>query len=140
MDTTTEHVIDLDAMPFLPSVLTIFEHKKGGRLIWDATKVELYLSKEQREGKIIEGNRLREELKGKTALNANVLDYLLKNPHLIPKEWKGKAVFFWGSIYRDWADDLCVRYLYWDGDRSGWYNHWLDLDWHDGGPAAVLAS
>lgn len=33
-------------------------------------------------------------------LCADVLDYLLEHPEKIPEEWKGKLVFFWGTIYR----------------------------------------
>jgi len=33
-------------------------------------------------------------------MNANVLDYLLAHPELIPEDWKNKYVFFWGTIYR----------------------------------------
>jgi hypothetical protein len=39
-------------------------------------------------------NSLREELIARPVFNANLLDYLLKNPHLIPAEWKGKDAFF----------------------------------------------
>ena len=56
----------------------------------------LHLDKGQQNGKWIVGNALRKVLAGKPVLNANVLDYLLANSHLIPEEWKGKATFFWG--------------------------------------------
>jgi hypothetical protein len=74
-----EHVIDCDAAPFIPSGWKVEEHQKGGNIKFDASKVELYLSKKQKSGSI-EGNKLREELKGKKVLNANVMDYLLANP------------------------------------------------------------
>ena len=120
MDTTIEHVIDLDAEPFVPDGWKVEEHQKGGQFKWDASKVALYLSKKQQGGSFIEGNKLREGLKRKRVYNANLLDYLLANPDLIPEGWKGKAVFFWGTIYRNSDGYLCVRYLYWNDDRWDW--------------------
>ncbi|MDE2001222.1 MAG: hypothetical protein KGI60_01480, partial [Patescibacteria group bacterium] len=96
-----EYLIDCDADPFVPNGWLVEKHQKGGSFKWDAAQVKLYLSNQQRNDKAIEGNKLRRELVDKPVLNANVLDYLLANPHLIPEEWKGKAVFFWGTIYRD---------------------------------------
>jgi hypothetical protein len=134
----SEHLIDLDATPFVPyNDWEVAEHCKGGQFKWDASKVELYLSEEQREGKGIEGNKLREELKGKPVLNANVLDYLLENPHLIPEEWKGNRVFFLGTIYRAGRGDLRVRCLCWGDGRWRWFYDWLDCKWSSRHPAAI---
>lgn len=137
--TVPEHLIDLDADPFVPNGWKVEDHQKGGQFKWDAIKVKLHLSKKQKGGSI-EGNKLRKELKGQPVYNANLLDYLLKNPHLIPEEWKGKYVFFWGTIYRSSGGDLCVRCLYWDVGRWCWDFDWLDRGWHDDDPAAVPAS
>lgn len=135
-----EHIINCDADPFVPNGWKVEEHRKGGRFKWDASQVALYLSKGQRDGKVIEGNKLRKELADKPVYNATVLDYLLANPDLIPEEWKGKYVFFWGTIYRGSGGDLCVRYLYWYGGRWGWGDGWLGSGWDDFSPAAVPAS
>jgi hypothetical protein len=116
------------------------EHWKGGQFRWDASKVALYLSKKQKDGKQLEGNKLREELRGKPVYNANLLDFLLKHPHLIPEEWKGKYVFFWGTVYRFSDGFLCVRYLCWSGDGWYWSGRWLGGGWLDLNPAAVPAS
>lgn len=134
------HVIDCDADPFVPDGWKVIEHKKGGHLKWDPAKISLYLPEKQRDGKVIEGNKLRKELEKMPVINANVLDYLLANPHLIPEEWKGKYVFFWGTIYRFSDGDLCVRYLYWLGDGWYWIFLWLGFGWHSHDPAALLAS
>ncbi len=134
-----EHVIDCDAAPFIPSCWKVEEHQKNGNIKFDASKVELYLSKKQKNGSI-EGNKLREELKGKKVLNANVLDYLLANPKAIPEEWKGKYIFFWGTIYRDSDGRLCVRCLYWDGGQWLWSNRWLSYAFYGHYPAALSAS
>jgi hypothetical protein len=144
------HIIDLNADPFIPDGWKVEEHQKSGNgsgaLEWDATKVEFYLDKGQQDGKYIEGNKLRKALDGKPVLNANVLDYLLANPHLIPDDWKKdekgdtRYIFFWGTIYRYSDGHLCARYLYWDDGRWRWSAGWLDRDWNGRCPAAVRAS
>jgi hypothetical protein len=137
-----EHVIDCDAQPYLPDDWSVEEHQKGGAFTWDkeTQKNALYLSKGQAGSSYIVGNMLRKELRDMSipVLNANVLDYLLKNPHLIPLEWKGTYVFFWGTIYR--AGSLCVRGLYWDDGRWRWGDVWLDDDFSGNDPAAVRAT
>lgn len=134
-----EHLIDCDADPFIPDGCSVVEHRKGGMWKWDPKKVALYLSKGQQDGGWISGDKLRKELEKKPVLNANVLDYLLAHPHLIPEEWKGKAVFFWSTIYRGGSGDLRVRCLYWVGDRWDWSYDWLDGVWHVGNPAVLRA-
>lgn len=134
-----EHLIDCSVDPHEPKGLSVHEHKRFGMLKWDPAQVTLYLSQGQRHGKRIKGTELQRELQGKLVMNANVLDSLLAHPEFIPESWKGKAVFFWGTIYRGLGDDLCVRCLCWSG--SGWYSHhgWLGRGWGDLGPAALLA-
>ena len=138
-----EHVIDCDVTPFVPSGWKVEEHQKGGALRWDKERQKdaLFLAIAQKSGRI-EGNKLRKELElaKEPVLNANVLDYLLANPHLIPEEWKGKYVFFWGTIYRASIGGLCVRCLHWHGDEWYWNCLWLGNDWHDDYPAALRAS
>ena len=114
-------------------------HRKGGRFRWDPKKVALWLSTQQQGDKFIKGNKLREELIGKFVFNATLLDYLLANPQLIPKEWRGKYVFFWGTVYRNHNrdGDLYVRYLYWYCGRWGWGHGWLGEKWDGSSPAAV---
>ena len=137
---TVEHDIDLDADPFVPEGLTVEEHHKGGSFSWDVTRVQLWLSEGQRGSKYVEGNKLRKELAGSQVFNANLLDHLLKHTHLIPEEWKGKYVFFWGTIYRGRGGGLCVRCLYWDGGRWRWFYGWLYFVFSDVSPAALRAS
>lgn len=128
-----KHIIDCDAEPFLPEILPerweVESHKKGGSLEWNPTKVRLHLSPSQQGGKCIKGNRLRKELENEPVLNANVLDFLIKHPELIPEEWKDKCVFFWGTIYRNSGGLLYVRFLDWDGGRWYWSYGCLGGDW-----------
>jgi hypothetical protein len=136
----TDHLIDCDATLLIPDGWTVVEHRKGGQWKWDPREVQLHLATRQQQGKVIQGRDLRKELKDKPVFSVNVLNYLRAHPELIPDDWKGKAVFFWGTIYRDRGGDLYVRYLYWDGDRWGWDCHWLDYGWSSDDPAAVRAS
>ena len=137
-----EYLVDLDAEPFLPDGWKVEEHKKGGQFKYDSAKVGLYLSKGQQKGKMIVGNDLRKELKNQPVYNANLLDFYLKkeNQHLIPEEWKGKAIFFWGTIYRFSVGLLCVRYLCLDCDRWYWRCGWLGYEFDGDSPATVSAS
>ncbi len=138
--TYKEHIIDLDADPRIPyDGWKVEEHKKGGQFVWNPAKVALFLSKKQQDGNSIEGNKLRKEMNDQPVYNANLLDYLLDNPHLIPEEWKGKAVFFWGTIYRSSGGSLCVRYLVWGGGRWEQVNSWLGRSFVSGCPSAVAA-
>ena len=134
-----EHLIDCDANPFVPNGLEVSDHKRCGQFKWNPDNILLYLSKHQKKGSV-EGNKLRKELANKDVLNANVLDYLLAHPELIPEEWKGKLIFFWGTIYRDSDGRLYVRYLRWGGSRWNSGYGWLDNGFYSGNPAASHAS
>jgi len=133
-----EHLIDCDSVPFPSDGWSVEEHKKGGTFKFNPEKVSLYLSKKQKKGSI-EGNDLRKELANRQTLNANVLDYLLAHPELIPEEWKGKNIFFWGTIYRDSDGSLYVRCLSWRGSKWGWDCYWLDCGFNSDCPAALAS-
>jgi hypothetical protein len=128
---TSVHVIDCDADPFIPPGWRVKEHRKSGRWTWNASQVILFLSEFQKNGKEIQGqDLLHGELVSKPRINANVLDFLLKNPRLIPGEWKKDeqggscCIFFWGTIYYDSMDNLFVRCLYLnDGEWRGSYSY-----------------
>lgn len=134
-----KHLIDCDADPFIPEGWKVEDCRKGGQLEWDPEKIVLHLDKAQKDGSIV-GNELRKRLKDLPVLNANVLDYLLAHPNLIPENWKNKYIFFWGTIYRSSDDGLCVRCLHWNGYRWRWHSYWLDDGFYDDLPAALLAS
>jgi hypothetical protein len=150
-----EHAIDFGATPLVPEGWSVEEHKKGkvaklerrgDELYLDGKKIELWLSKPQKKGNVIGGNDLRKEVSKRSVINANLPEYLLKNPHLIPDAWKKDEkgntiyIFFWGTVCRFSDGRLDVRYLYWDGGKWTMYYGWLDGVWDSRGPAAVLAS
>ena len=135
-----KYIVDLDAKPYVPDGWKVEEHTKDGQFEFDPTKIALYLDEDQQNGGVIVGNKLRKKLKGKKVPNANLLEFYLAHPNLIPEEWKGKAVFFWGTIYRDSYGRLCVRYLIWDGGGWRWGYRWLDGGFCGDNPAVVSAS
>lgn len=143
-----KHVVDCDADPFTPDGWKVEEHKKGGHynhFELYVPKIKLHLSPNQMNGKVI-GNDLCKELASEPVLNANVLDYLLAHPELIPEEWKKdekgntRYIFFWGTIYRRSHGSLCVRSLCFHDGAWLWSSRWLAYDWDGLSPAAVLAS
>jgi hypothetical protein len=141
-----KYVVDFDKLPSVPDGWTILPdseqlpNRMKGVMEFDPAKVLLHLDEGQKEGKVIEGNKLRKKLKDVLVYGAQLLDFYLANPHLIPEEWKGKAVFFWGTIYRRAGGSLSVRFLYWSGTEWDWDYRWLDRAWDDGLPAARRAS
>lgn len=136
-----EYVIDCSAPVILDGLFVISDSAQlPNRILgqFNLTKIRLHLDEGQKDGKHINGNKLREALKDQKVLTAYVLDFLLKkeNQHLIPEEWKGKEIFFWGTIYCDAGDFLSVRYLYWGVSEWYWNYYRLDFDWDDSSPAA----
>lgn len=127
------HKIDCDAEPFCPPGWTVETHIKGGKISFKTNPFFLYMSERQKNG-LIEGMELQADLLGKQVANANVLDYLHKHQKIIPQEWFGSYISFWGTIYRDIEGMLCVRCLY--HNERGWHfaysrikrNYWDDND------------
>lgn len=141
------HVIDLNAAPFNPwanNGFVIDEHQKGGQWKLDFTQVKFRLVNGQKNG--IQGNKVRKALAGQPIFNANLLDYLLAHPELIPEDWKQdengntRYIFFWGTIYRNRKGNLFVRCFFWRDGR--WYgsHYWLGSDWYEDYPAVVCVS
>ena len=133
-------VINLDADPSTPDGWKVESHTKGGHFTFDPSQVVLQLDSGQQNGKSIKGTELRSKLKDVPVMNANMLDWYLANPQHISEEWKGKYVFFWGTIYRDRDGSLCVRCLCWSGGQWYWGDDWLGHDWDSDDPALVRAS
>jgi hypothetical protein len=138
-----EHVVDCSLPPFVPEGWTIAEESEQiasrlkGKFAITPETLALYLDPGQDDGWIV-GTDLRTRLAGKTVLPANVLDYLLVHPELIPESWKWHSVFFWGTIYSNAVDGLSVRYPHWSGESWSWSYYWLGYECGFGHPAAVL--
>ncbi len=124
--------IDCDAKPLVPDGLKVENHIRDGVLNWNLSAVVLHLSPNQQNGRVIKGHKLLKELEKEPVLNANVLDYLITYPELIPDDWKRIGwIFFWGTRYRDDAGGICIRHLFWSGYRWFWGCLWLDDEWND---------
>ncbi len=106
-----EHVIDTDKAPDLRGGSLgghdeIEEHTGLGQLKWDPSRVKLHISTQNTHDTLIGAAQLHEEMKGKQALNLNVLLYLLQHETLIPAEWQPKTendprvICFWGTVIR----------------------------------------
>ncbi len=134
-----KHEINCDADPMIPDDWSIEEHNRQGLLNFSLDKVSLYRPKKQHKG-LINGYNLRQELIGKNAMNANVLDYLLVHPELIPDAWKNFHIFFWGTIYRHSPDNISVRYLCWRGRKWRWFFGWPGRGFDFNHPAIIKTS
>lgn len=121
----SQSIINLDVDPFTPEGMKVEEHQGGGDFKYDSTKIKLYLSAKQQKNQMITGYDLLEEIKNKGAYNANLLDFYLKNQHLISKDWEDKTIIFPGTIYR-YSGDLCVRCLCSGGKEYYWSCLWLN--------------
>ena len=124
-------VIDCDAEPLvpfegIPGSWSVMYHQKDGKFPFSMVN------------RVYEGYKTYAELQGKRVFNANVLDFLVDNPNLVPKRLQGKKIYFWGTIYcvagikGDPEDKtLAVRTLTLeeDGDCS-WSYDWLGPDWY----------
>lgn len=137
-------VLNFDEDPFKPNGWRVLPEDQinsrvKGKWKFDLDKIGLHFDPGQQDGKVIRGHDLKKKLEGQPVLPAHVLDYLLEHPEIIPESWKGKAIFFWGTIYRYADGSLCVRCLSWYGGRWVWVR-WLDDDWDAYNPCAVSAS
>jgi hypothetical protein len=94
--------------------------------------IRLFQSRVQQQGRTIPVAEFAAELDWGSVLSAIVLDELLSHPDVIPLKWKGKAISFWGTRYRDDVGEIAIRYLFWNGIAWDWYFHHLNdlLDAH----------
>ncbi|MDP2655750.1 MAG: hypothetical protein Q8P17_04495 [bacterium] len=107
---TNPHVIDCNAHPSIPDGMKVCNHSHGGLIQWSPDRISLYVCKDDlRWNHDIYGGQpatfefrkgFMEKLKDMSVMNANVLDYLLDHPRLIPEKWQDKTVCFCGTLYR----------------------------------------
>jgi len=55
-------------------------------------------------------------------------------PRVLKGQWQRRRFI----RNRDSNGNLYVRYLNWNGDAWNWNYNWLDNDWNDDNPAALL--
>lgn len=130
------YLVDGDADPFCSPNWTVVSHRKMGKVVFDPSKLDLYLAEGQKSGSV-NGYKLRDEIEGLDGvLNANWLEFFLANTHLIPEAWN--IVVFWGTIYRGGRGFLIVRYLFRNGEAWDWDCFWLGNGFLGSFPAARL--
>ena len=140
-------VLDFDKRPYIPDNWRIksedqLPNRVTGRVEFDPENMALYLDPAQKDD-VVMGDKLRPKLANLTqrVYGARALDSLLADTARIPESWKKVGyIFFWGTIYRDSVGLLCVRYLFWEGGRWGWYYRWLGREFDARNLAAVSAS
>ncbi len=147
--TELQHPIDCDAPPYLPDGWSLNPEDQlpglvKGEVNFDPAKIQFYLDEDQKTGSVV-GTELAKRLSEKSLLPANVLDYLLANPELVPEEWKvdeqgnARYINFW-TVYRLSDGRLCVRYLYWRDGQWRWLYFALAFEFNDQDPAVLFAS
>lgn len=136
------HIIDCDTIPECPREYEVFEHNKIGQLEFDYTKIQLYIISDQTTPDGLPGYIIWEQLKGKLTLNVNVLRYLLDNPEIIPIQWRGKIICFWGTIFCDTYNNNHMVYCLHVGlDGSVWWDErWIGYRFFEEFSAAILNS
>lgn len=126
-----DNVIDCDVAPYIPENMARCEHIRTGLFRWNPDKIGLVVLNAQenlerfpdfnnvgRYKLYLNVKKLLSELNNIKIVNANVLDYLLKNQHLIPDSWKGKVVRFWGTKYfLSSTSDFYVPCLIWHDEK-----------------------
>jgi hypothetical protein len=132
----TDFTIDSDADPFILRGFKLEKHIKGGIFKFDPAKTLLYLSEKQKSG-VVDGNDFRRELADKPVLNANVSEYLVAHQELIPKEWMGKLIFFFGTVYRDADGNPYVYFLHWFSRQWERNLCCLNRDFNSDNPAII---
>lgn len=106
-----EHFIDMGAKPFIPDEgWEVAEHTGSGLWKWEPKKIQLIKHLTSDTSKMFRGYDVEKDMNFRTSFNANLLDYLLKYPGLIPKEWHQKSIFFWGTKYK-LEGGPCVRFF-----------------------------
>jgi hypothetical protein len=105
----SKHIINCDIKPSTSGNYQVMEHRQNGQWEWNSDNVFLYAIDADI---MVEGHDLYDDLINKPCLNACVLDYLLIHPKLIPQDWKGISIDFWGTIYENEQKKFFVRRLF----------------------------
>ncbi|MDR3547733.1 MAG: hypothetical protein P4M11_05625 [Candidatus Pacebacteria bacterium] len=123
--------------------VTIQKHDDG--LYQDDVKIDLHLDEGQKNGKSMQGHKLRKALADRTSVHPNVIDAAIEH-NLMPDDWKvdgsGKIhyIFSFAVVYRDRFGNLFVRFWYWFEGRWQSLYFWLGNFWSGLSPSALLAS
>jgi hypothetical protein len=100
------------------------EDREGLPETWDPMQTIL-VSPLRKGESCVKGEKTIERLAGDKPLGARAFLYFWTYQEKIPKEWKGKLVFFDATMLRDPDGYRYSLYLYWSGVRWYWRCHWL---------------
>lgn len=137
---TQEHFINCDDIPRIPKGWELIRHDQCGKIKWETENVSFYVVPDlQENGKKIRGYGVRRMIEEMPVLNINAMRYLLRRQCLIPKKWRGKAIFFWGTIFRDHNHNLIVYYMFWEDKYKQWQESfaWFGAELDEDNPAIL---
>lgn len=109
--------IDLGAAPTIPTDLILTQHLLGGLWSWNPREIAVWFARGQELGTVLDSTEMLHSIGAKRPLNANLLDWLLGNLQLVPPQWKGKEILFWGTQFRTLRHHRRVRTLDLRGTR-----------------------
>jgi hypothetical protein len=128
--------VNLDAPPNLPfdgavvnrilpgKIGWVRIERKGDELFQDDLPIELYRDPAQLQEPEISGDELIEKFMGiKEHLHPNVMDALMGNVSMIPRNWTGGWINFMRVLFRGHGEPDWRRYFYWNGEC--WSAHYI---------------
>lgn len=115
---TQAQKIDCNGTPYLPDKSWSVISNPPMEDIADFSRVKFKLIKLQEGSKIAEPKKLAES---KTGFNDCILQQLIKNPELIPAEFKGKNVIFTSTLFADGGGSQLFKTL--TTDQSGKFDY-----------------
>ena len=110
-----------DPVKFLGQGWTIEEEDERSLVLTQLDLTEVRLEQMLKKGETsIKGEEKLRRLKevGHIRLDAKIFQALWENQAFIPESWKGRAVYFDGTILRNPDGNRCVLYLYWSDGRG----------------------
>ncbi len=112
-----EYYIDARDNPFSPyPTFKMVEHLNQGFWKWDEDVARIKEVVHSPRHKVITAHELRERCAKDAIGNANFIEFFILNKHLVPEEWRGKNIFFLGTLYVHIAEKgkYYVRYVHCD--------------------------
>lgn len=120
-----KYIIDGDSDPHFPpnppSGLKVHLHQKNGKLNWHHDVIGYdHDEPRSRAMNFKYGDEVLARFEGNNLPNASAVTFYLKHPWLIPEEWKGQIIYFFGTIYIDSEGKLYAWRLEWHSDKNVW--------------------
>ncbi|MDP1728489.1 MAG: hypothetical protein Q8M15_17020 [Bacteroidota bacterium] len=115
--------INCDIIPEIPEVMYVKNHQKRGLIEWPPNDgMKLLQPNDKPTNGLVDGEDICKHISNLklNVLNACVLDFLIINQKLIPKNWKKKIqgesirIFFPGTIFRNTVGHTFIRYIFFD--------------------------